>query len=60
MTLEEKSRFYVGGRVSTIDWIPLKKSPEENRTKEEYFEKSNGNCVIGCENGGVYLYKIVL
>lgn len=46
--------------MSTIEWIPLKKSPEEDRTKEEYFEKSNGNCVIGCENGGVYLYKIVL
>ena len=60
MTLEEKCLFSVGGRVSTIEWIPLKKSPEEDRTKEEYFEKSNGNCVIGCENGGVYLYKIVL
>ena len=56
--MEEKARWRVGGKVTTVEWIPLEKSPTENRTENEYFGESEGNCVIGCDNGGVFLCRI--
>lgn len=58
VVMEEKAKWRVGGKVATVEWIPLEKSPTETRSEDEYFGGSEGNCVIGCDNGGVYLYTI--
>ncbi|OAO16138.1 elongator complex protein 2 [Blastocystis sp. ATCC 50177/Nand II] len=58
VVMEEKAKWRVGGKVATVEWIPLEKSPTETRSEDEYFGGSEGNCVIGCGNGGVYLYMI--
>lgn len=54
----EESQLHLRKPISTIDWLPLQKEPNVNRSYEEYYGNSNGNVVIGCENGGIYLYYV--
>lgn len=44
--------------VNTIDWLPLEKEPGVNRTFMDYYGMNYGNVVVGCDDGGVYLYHV--
>lgn len=55
-TVELKSSLELRKTIQTIDWLPLEKEPGVNRDFEEYYGSGIGNLVVGCEDGGVYLY----
>ena len=39
----EESQLHLRKPISTIDWLPLQKEPNVNRSYEEYYGNSNGN-----------------
>lgn len=58
VNFEQKDEVHCGKQINSIEWLPVEKLTGVKRTEEEYFEKSVGNCVVGCQNGGVYLFQI--
>ena len=56
--VEKQEVLHFGKQILTVDWLPVEKRENEDRSIEEYFDLSKGNCVIGSKNGGVYVMKI--
>ena len=58
VNFEKEDEFHCGKQINSVEWLPVEKLKGVKRSAEEYFEKSVGNCVVGCQNGGVYLFQI--
>ena len=58
VSFEKEDEVRCGKQINSIEWLPVEKLTGVRRSEEEYFEKSIGNCVVGCQNGGVYLFQI--
>ena len=56
--MEDENCIHLQKTINSIDWLPLEKQPGDNRTLEEYYGNENGNVVVGCANGGVYIYHV--
>lgn len=58
VNFEKEDEVCCGKQINSIEWLPVEKLNGVKRSEEEYFGKSVGNCVVGCQNGGVYLFQI--
>ena len=56
--VEKGGELHLSSPICTIDWLPLYKEPGVLRSSNEYYGDSIGNVVLGCEDGGVYLYHV--
>lgn len=56
---EELEPLHIGKQINTIEWSPVEKGINEERSFAEYYSAENpGNVVIASENNGIYVYTL--